>query len=253
MRQAFRMRPWVFPAEPQAIREIFERSGEERRYAKGVLMPHGGKDPDAVVGFLTSGLAAVSALGPDGAPHIFGLIAPGRSLGDLSALNPHRVNVVMKFLRPSTALVLPRAVFLTALRSSVERMEIYADLAILKEESALEGMLARFTLDLEERLRVLLLALISSFGELRADDWNLCPLELTVTELAHFLSADRSWVSTKLNAWVKSGDAKKDGRRLYVHGRVFDAVRDWGGESPAGLKAEPTPAEHYAEIARAGR
>ena len=250
MRQAFRTRPWVFPPEPQAIREIFERAGEARRFAKGAFMPHGGERPDAVVGLLTAGLATVSATDPRGAAHVFGLLAPGRSMGDLSALNPHRVNVVMTFLRPSTVLVLPRETFLQALRSDVRLMEIYADLAILKEESALEGMLVRFTLELEERLRVLLLTVITSSGELRPDDWNLCPLGLTVTEAAQFLSADRSWVSNKLNAWVKAGDARKDGRRLYVHGRVFESVRDWGNGAPAGLTAEPTPSEHYASLAR---
>ena len=135
-------------------------------------------------------------------------------------------------------------------------MEIYADLAILKQESALEGMLANFTLDLEARLRVFLLSAITSFAELERDGWNLCPLGLTITELSRILSADRSWVSTKVNDWIKLGDARKDGRKLYLHGRLFDSVWDWGcgnqnlRSSPEGLKAEPKPIEHYAELRR---
>ena len=77
-------------------------------------------------------------------------------------INPHRVAVQVEFLRPSTVLMVPRERFLEELRSSIELMEIYADLAILKQESALEGMLANFTLELDARLRVLLLSVITS-------------------------------------------------------------------------------------------
>ena len=181
---------------------------------------------------------------------------PGRALGDLDALNPHRVAVHVDFIRPSSVLIVPRARFLESLRASVEMMEIYADLAILKQESALEGMLANFTLDLEARLRVFLLSAITSFAELQRCGWNLCPLGLTITELSRILSADRSWVSTKVNDWIKLGDARKDGRKLYLHGRLFDSVWDWGcgkqnqRSSPEGLKAEPKPIVHYAELRR---
>ena len=43
MRQVFRMRPWIFPPEPQAIQEIFVRYGVIRDFAKGAVMEHGGK------------------------------------------------------------------------------------------------------------------------------------------------------------------------------------------------------------------
>ena len=177
-----------------------------------------------------------SAFSPKDWPHSLVWLAPGRALGDLDALNPHRVAVQVDFIRPSSVLIVPRARFLESLRASVEMMEIYADLAILKQESALEGMLANFTLDLEARLRVFLLS--------------------AITELSRILSADRSWVSTKVNDWIKLGDARKDGRKLYLHGRLFDSVWDWGcgnqnlRSSPEGLKAEPKPIEHYAELRR---
>lgn len=256
MRQVFRMRPWIFPPESQAIQEIFVRYGVIREFAKGAVMEHGGKGDAAQVGFLTKGLATFSCLDVQSQTHIFALLAPGRALGDLDALNPHRVAVQVDFIRPSSVLIVPRARFLESLRASVEMMEIYADLAILKQESALEGMLANFTLDLEARLRVFLLSAITSFAELQRGGWNLCPLGLTITELSRILSADRSWVSTKVNDWIKLGDARKDGRKLYLHGRLFDSVWDWGcgkqnlRSSPEGLKAEPKPIEHYAELRR---
>lgn len=55
MRQVFRMRPWIFPPEPQAIQEIFVRYGVIREFAKGAVMEHGGKGDAAQVGFLTKG------------------------------------------------------------------------------------------------------------------------------------------------------------------------------------------------------
>ena len=60
MRQVFRMRPWIFPPEPQAIQEIFVRYGVIRDFAKGAVMEHGGKGDAAQVGFLTKGLATLS-------------------------------------------------------------------------------------------------------------------------------------------------------------------------------------------------
>ena len=247
------MRPWVRPPEPQVIQELFVRCGTPRHFEKGAFMPHGGKGEGAQAGFLVKGLAALSCVDVLGGAHVFALIAPGRAAGDLDVINPHRVAVQVEFLRPSTVLMVPRERFLEELRSSIELMEIYADLAILKQESALEGMLANFTLELDARLRVLLLSVITSFAELDENGWNACPLGLTITELSLLLSADRSWVSTKVNAWIRAGDARKDGRRLLIHGRLFKSVQDWGRSgdaAPEGLKAEPTPAEHYAELRR---
>ena len=121
------MRPWIFPPEPQAIQEIFVRYGVIREFAKGAVMEHGGKGDAAQVGFLTKGLATFSCLDVQSQTHIFALLAPGRALGDLDALNPHRVAVQVDFIRPSSVLIVPRARFLESLRASVEMMEIYAD------------------------------------------------------------------------------------------------------------------------------
>lgn len=79
MRQVFRMRPWIFPPEPQAIQEIFVRYGVIREFAKGAVMEHGGKGDAAQVGFLTKGLATFSCLDVQSQTHIFALLAPGRA------------------------------------------------------------------------------------------------------------------------------------------------------------------------------
>ncbi|MDO5531105.1 Crp/Fnr family transcriptional regulator [Sutterella sp.] len=242
MRQVFRMRPWVFPPEPAPIAEIFKRHGKRRDYPKGSGMPHGGLGDTAQVGYLVSGLATFSCMDVMKQLHIFALLAPGRCLADLDALNPHRVNVMVEFIRPSTVLLVPRKTFIAGLRQSIDTMQLYADLAILKEESVIEGMLANFTLDMDSRLRVFLISAISSFSELRNDGWNECPLGLTITELSRIISANRSWVSTKVGEWVKAGLARKEGRRLLVHGKLFENIWDWGrgtGVQPSGLMAEP--------------
>lgn len=92
----------------------------DSRFAKGAVMEHGGKGDAAQVGFLTKGLATFSCLDVQSQTHIFALLAPGRALGDLDALNPHRVAVQVDFIRPSSVLIVPRARFLESLRASVE-------------------------------------------------------------------------------------------------------------------------------------
>ena len=69
-----------------------------------------------------------------GRQRTFALILPNRMLGDLDVLNPVRPNVVVEVLQPSKFLVVDNHVFRRYLRESVETMELYADLSILKEE-----------------------------------------------------------------------------------------------------------------------
>jgi len=225
MRQIFRMRPWVQPAEPLPLAQIFKRLGRPASFPKGALMTHGGEDGD--VGFLLSGLVAFSFIDFQGQSRIFNLCLPERTIGDLDGVNPSRVAVIAECLRPSTALLLNRKVWLAELRKSVELMELYADIAILKQECFLEGFVSNFTLDLSYRLRVLLLSIIMSYYPLKIDDWNPLPINLTITEISRIVAANRSWVSTKISEWERLGFMKKDGRRLVAHGSLFEPVRDW--------------------------
>ena len=238
MRQVFRARPWVLPAEPSRLAELF-KSGRVEVLDRGATLSHGGLDGG--VALLLEGLASFSFLDAVGKYHTFALVLPGRTVGDLDALNPNRVNVIAECIRPSRVLVVSNAEYRRALRASTELMEMYADLSILKEETILEGAFANFTMDLDRRLRVLFLALFLEGGsQLSLEHWNECPVSLSVTEIAQIVSGNRSWVSTRLSEWAREGLFRKSGRNMAVRAELFESVKDW---MPRGGTVEPVSVE----------
>lgn len=225
MRQVFRARPWVLPPEPAKLAELF-KEGRVYELETGATFSHGGLDGH--VALLLEGMVTFSFLDIKGGYHTFALVLPGRTIGDLDALNPNRVNVIAECIRPSRVILIPNAQYRRGLRSKVEMMEMYADLSILKEESIIEGAIANFTLDLDQRLRVLLLScFLESGSPFDRNGWNECPVNLSVTEMARIVSGTRSWVSTRLSEWTREGILKKTGRKLSVRGDLFESVHDW--------------------------
>ena len=186
-------------------------------------------------------LATFSFLDVVGKYHTFALVLPGRTIGDLDVLNPNRVNVTAECIRPSRVLIVSNAEYRRAFRTSVELMEMYADLSILKEETILEGAFANFTMDLDRRLRVLFLALfLEGGGPLSLEHWNECPVSLSVTEIAQIVAGNRSWVSTRLSEWSREGLFRKSGRKMAVRAELFESVKDW---MPRNGAVEPVSVE----------
>lgn len=226
MRQVFRTRPWVLPREPEPFAKFFRDSGKELVLEKGHFLTHGGDSGD--VAFLVDGLVTFSFVDLNSLHHIFALVLPGRTIGDLDALNPQGTNVLAECIRPSRVLTVSNEQWREFLRQDIGRMELYADMSILKEECVLEGTFANFTFELDTRLRVLLYCLVFSCGvEPDKDGWYSCPLSLTVTEFAQIVAANRSWVSTKFSEWCKEGTLRKVGRSIECHERLFATVHDW--------------------------
>ncbi|MDR3899169.1 MAG: Crp/Fnr family transcriptional regulator [Duodenibacillus sp.] len=238
MRQVFRARPWVLPAEPAKLAELF-RHGRVEQLERGATLSHGGLDGG--VALLLEGLATFAFLDARGRYHTFALVLPGRTIGDLDALNPNRTNVIAECIRPSRVLIVANSDYRRALRTSTELMEMYADLSILKEETIIEGAFANFTMDLDRRLRVLFLALFLESGrELSLENWNDCPVSLSVTEIAQIVAGNRSWVSTRLSEWAREGLFRKTGRTMSTRAELFESVKDW---IPAKRVVEPVSVE----------
>lgn len=226
MRQVFRTRPWVLPREPEKFVEIFKKYGREEFFPKDGVISHGGKDGS--IALLLDGLITFAFFDASSNHHIFAIVLPGRTIGDLDALNPSRTNVLAECIRPSRVLMLENKIWRECMRESVENMELYADLSILKEECILEGAFANFTMDLDMRLRVLISAIFQASGvPISPTDYNECPLSLTVTEFARIVGANRSWVSTKISEWCEQGLMRKSNRSLACHGALFASVHDW--------------------------
>ncbi len=206
--------------------EFFHRCGKMHLLDKGQALTHGGDTGE--VALLVDGLVSFSFVDVNSTHHIFALVLPDRAIGDLDALNPLGTNVLAECIRPSRVLTVTNEQYRAFLRESVQRMELYADLAILKEECELEGTFANFTLDLDARLRILLYALYASFGiVVKPSVWYPCPLALTVTEFAQIVAANRSWVSTKFSEWSKLGLIRKTCRTIECQSELFAPIHDW--------------------------
>lgn len=225
MRQVFRARPWVLPPEPAKLAELF-KDGRVVTLEAGATFSHGGMEGN--VALLLEGLVTFSFLDIRGGYHTFALVLPGRTIGDLDALNPNRTCVIAECIRPSRAVLIPNTQYRRGLRQSIELMEMYADMSILKEESVIEGAFANFTLDLDRRLRVLLMSFfLEGGGVVDPQGWNECPVNLSVTEIARIVSGTRSWVSMRLSEWTREGIFRKNGRTFAVRGELFESVKDW--------------------------
>ncbi len=227
MRQVLRTQPWVLDREPERLADFFRREGRLVEIAKGgAFLTHGSASGQTA--FLLEGLVSFDFVDLNGRQRTFALILPGRTLGDLDALNPTRPNVVVEVLRRSRLLVVENAGFRRFLRESVENMELYADLAILKQECLLEGAFANFTMDLDMRLRALFGSLLrAEHVAPDADGWLTLPVELTVTEISGIVSASRAWVSAAISDLCDRGLMKKAAKTLSCRPALLEGLRDW--------------------------
>lgn len=227
MRQVFRTRPWVLLREPQRFVDFFHREGKLKEIPKGgSFLTHGSIHGQTAL--LLDGLVSFDFVDSNGRQRTFALILPNRMLGDLDVLNPARPNVVVEVLQTSKLLVVENQVFRRFLRESVETMELYADLSILKEEGILEGAFANFTLDLDSRLRALFLSVLQSEKVVPDEEgWMTLPITLSVTDITRIVSASRAWVSATLSDWCEKGLMKKEVHTMAFRESVFEGVRDW--------------------------
>ncbi|MFU0841404.1 MAG: Crp/Fnr family transcriptional regulator [Burkholderia sp.] len=225
MRQVFQSRPWVHQEEPEALAEVFRLYGVRRRVPKGYVFLHGSERGE--VNYLVKGIAFFAFVDSDGRDRIFAVLPPKRVIGDLDALTEYRLNVIAVTSRPCEVLTVPGEVYRKFLRSDPKLMELYAVSAVTKEESHMEGLFANYTLPLEQRLLALASAVISTYYPLKHDGWNPLPIELTTFEIAAITAANRSSVSTVIAGWIQKGLAKREGRLIILHGKLFEREYDW--------------------------
>lgn len=220
LHKVFNALPWVMPAEPPEIQEIFKRRGRRIECPAGKLILHG---LDSGVTLIEKGVVVFSFNDLEDHCQIFSLCLPGCTVGDLEPLEPNSIAAAnAECIKPCTVLYVPQAAWLEEIRSSVPMMEAYAKSANRKHWCVMEGMIANYTQPLEIRLRLFLYSLISSHYKVGDREWNPCPVLLTVTDIAKIVAANRSWVSRTLSVWTEQGKMKKEGFFLVFHRAVFE-------------------------------
>ena len=228
MRQLFRKDPWIHPKDPDELIRVFHEHGTPRFVKKGYIFPHGQAGGDeSVVSYLEKGLVFFKFPDHRMKERVFAIVPSGGVVGDLDAFTDEWINVTAETKTDCRLLVIPTKTYREIIGADIGLMRSYAKAMILKEEIHFEGLIANFTLPVEGRLISLFLALINSFFPVRTDDWNPLPIQLTTFSIADVIGSNRSTVSTLITRWVEAGMARRDGRRLLLHGSLFRSDYDW--------------------------
>ena len=230
MRQVFLQNPWIHHEEPKEIRDIFFRYGTLERIKRGTAVLNGG--PDGRFYYLKKGLGVFTFEDKNGRSFIFNLVIPGRVFADVDGISQEFVNVTDSVIRPSEVLSIDYATWHKYIGSNPELLLLMTRGIISKHESHMEAMIANYTLSVDERLKVFLKVLISSYGPI-IDGWNEVPLYLSANEYASLVGASRVSVARIFAKWTKAGAVKKEqGRNFSVNSELFSDIYDWTEANP---------------------
>ena len=159
MRQIFFALPYVCPREPARIADLIRAHGTLRKVAAGGVLKRGG-DANRLF-LLEEGICAYFVAGATtGHSTIMSLLLPGTTLCDMTSSVGRRCNVETRAVQASRVWCTApdfyeRHVF-TNPELAVEKYQH----AVGKQEATLEGMIANFTLPPEQRVKILLKAVL---------------------------------------------------------------------------------------------
>ena len=226
MRQIFRTLPWIHPAEPGVLQDLYRRHGVKRHVKKGEILKSGGEAP--VLFFLEKGLASywINWSSP-GHAAVLSLILPGRTMGDITCFSGERVNVTSRTLQDSDIWVVRRGDLLAEYLRNAQLLLTVSQLLVRKQESHIEGMTANFTLPAEARVKLFLRVLFAAYGLKLHEGGNVIPLLISNELIGGIVNLSRMSVYRIISEWEAEGLAKRSGRNLSVASRLFDDVYDW--------------------------
>ncbi|MCG5031449.1 Crp/Fnr family transcriptional regulator [Mesosutterella sp. OilRF-GAM-744-9] len=226
MRLIFQSLPWVAPAVPEPIAQLYRRRGVLLNVKKRDVLKSGGEHPKCFL--LLRGLCAYEI--PNlvrGNASTLSLIVPGRSMCDISAAVDERVNVRTRAWQDSVVLAMPPGTLEEEAARSPEFGRALMHDITAKEESHIEGMAANFSLEPEMRLRVLFKVLLAAYGLPIRQEGTVLPLLLNNSQLGTIVNLTRVSVSRILAGWQREGLIEKSGRTIIARGPLFDPVYDW--------------------------
>lgn len=99
--------------------------------------------------------------------------------------------------------------------------------AVGKQEATLEGMIANFTLPPEQRVKILLKAVLLHEHAGIGSDWMRIPYDLPAEVIGQTVNLTRQTVAQTIGDWRRAGLARRVGRHLEVLPTLFDDIYDW--------------------------
>lgn len=173
---------------------------------------------------------------------IMSLLLPGTTLCDMTSSVGRRCNVETRAIEKSRVWVAAPDFYERHVFTDPElALEKYQH-AVEKQESTLEGMIANFTLPPEQRVKILLKAVLGHEGRLAGDDWVRIPYDLPAETIGQTVNLTRQTVARVIGDWRRAGlAAARDGtlksslRSLTTSTTGSSTAR---GASPTGIGPE---------------
>ena len=88
-------------------------------------------------------------------------------------------------------------------------------------------MIANFTLPPEQRVKILLKAMLLHEQAEFGSDWTRIPYDLPAEVIGQAVNLTRQTVAQVIGDWRRAGLARRAGRHLEVLPALFDDIYDW--------------------------
>lgn len=226
MRQIFFATPYVCPREPERIAELIRAHGTLRDVAAGEVLKRGG-DANRLF-LLEEGLCAYFVAGDTtGHASIMSLLLPGTTMCDMTSSVGRRCNVETRAILPSKVWCTAPDFFSKHVFTDPELAVLKYQHAIEKEETIIEGMIANFTLPPEQRIKILLKAVLLHENPVLGTDWLRVPYTISAEVIGQTVNLTRQTVAQVIGDWRRNGLARRTGRHLEILPTLFDDVYDW--------------------------
>lgn len=226
MRQIFFAVPYVCPREPEPIADLIREHGTLRDVVAGEILKRGGEAnrlfllEDGLCGYFVAGETT-------GHPTIMSLLLPGTTMCDMTSSVGRRCNVETRAIQASKVWTTAPDFFDKHVFTNPELAHLKYQHAVGKQETTIEGMIANFTLPPEQRVKILIKAVLLHDRTELGSDWLCIPYTLSAEVIGQTVNLTRQTVAQVIGEWRHQGLARRMGRHLEVLPALFGDIYDW--------------------------
>lgn len=193
---------WGQVAEPSAVPALIAQLRPCAFGAGQVIFAQG--DPGERVFVISCGKVKISLRGPGGLENLVAVLGPSDLFGELAVFDPGQRTGTATAITDVTALWLDRVTVCTWMAEQPLVAERLLELLTRRLRRTDDDLVGLISSDLASRLARQLLLLAQRFGTREGDALRV-PHELTQTEMAQLVGADRASVNKTLQDFVSRG------------------------------------------------
>ncbi|MDP8256420.1 MAG: Crp/Fnr family transcriptional regulator [Candidatus Alcyoniella australis] len=174
------------------------------------------QEPPEALHILVQGKVKLVKQGREGNETIVGMVGQGETFGELAVLDGRPYDATALAMEPSTVLRLPRAEFISMLRSQPQiQGEIVLEL-VRRLRSCQEMLRSISSEQVEQRIARLLLKLAAQLGEQRSEQIRI-GLHITRQEIANMVGTTVETTIRVLSRFTKRGLIETRSRIIYIN------------------------------------